>query len=201
MRMVLPSGLNATAMTSPRCGKGDPIGWPVAASQSRAVLSLHPVRTVLPSGLNATRMTAPRWCRGLADGPAGGGVPEPRRAVVAAGEDGLAVGAEGGGIDRTFVGEDRLESGVMRLPGGQVGPRGVLPGRIAGRDRRPPALDHPEQARADLLLLEGGLAAVEVADRQQAVRFGQRCREASRCLPRSVQRVISRLAFACSRAK
>ena len=30
------------------------MGWPVAASQSRAVLSSQPVRTVLPSGLNAT---------------------------------------------------------------------------------------------------------------------------------------------------
>ena len=35
------------------------MGWPVAASQSRAVLSSLPVRTVLPSGLNATALTAP----------------------------------------------------------------------------------------------------------------------------------------------
>ena len=104
---------------------------------------------------------------------------------TSAGHDGLAVGAEGRGVDGTLVGKDRLESGVMGPPGGQVGPRGVLPGRVAGFDRRPPALDHPEQARADLLFLEGGLAAVEVADRQQTVRFGQRCREASRSLPRS----------------
>ena len=78
------------------------------------------------------------------------------------------------------MGEDRLESGVMGLPGGQVGPGGVLPGRIAGRDRRPPALDHPEQARADLVFLEGGLTAVEVADRQETVRFGQRLLELAR---------------------
>ena len=38
VRMVLPSGLNATAMTEPGCSEGWPMGWPVAASQSRAVL-------------------------------------------------------------------------------------------------------------------------------------------------------------------
>ena len=37
------------------------MGLPVAASQSRAVLSSLPVRTVLPSGLNATAVTA-SWC-------------------------------------------------------------------------------------------------------------------------------------------
>ena len=37
------------------------MGRPVAASQSRAVLSSLPVRTVLPSGLNATALTGP-WC-------------------------------------------------------------------------------------------------------------------------------------------
>ena len=36
---------------------GWPMGLPVAASQSRAVLSTLPVRTVLPSGLNATAQT------------------------------------------------------------------------------------------------------------------------------------------------
>ena len=35
------------------------MGWPVAASQSLAVLSSLPVRTVLPSGLNATATTRP----------------------------------------------------------------------------------------------------------------------------------------------
>ena len=49
----------------------------VAASQSRAVLSLLPVRMVLPSGLNATAMTSPSCADGRSDGLAGGGVPEP----------------------------------------------------------------------------------------------------------------------------
>ena len=35
------------------------MGWPVAASQSRAVLSSLPVSTALPSGLNATAQTWP----------------------------------------------------------------------------------------------------------------------------------------------
>ncbi len=35
------------------------MGWPVAASHSRAVLSKPPVRIVLPSGLNATAITPP----------------------------------------------------------------------------------------------------------------------------------------------
>ena len=37
--------------------------------------------------------------QGLADGPAGGGVPQPRRLVPAPGEDRLAVGAERHGMD------------------------------------------------------------------------------------------------------
>ena len=41
----------------PECGMGWPIGRPVAASHSRAVLSWLPVRIVLPSGLNATEST------------------------------------------------------------------------------------------------------------------------------------------------
>ncbi len=54
---VLPSGLNATAPTPLSCVRVRPMGWPVAASQSRAVLSWLPVITVLPSGLNATAST------------------------------------------------------------------------------------------------------------------------------------------------
>ena len=44
-------------MTWSGCGMGGPRGMPVAASQSRAVLSRLPVRTVLPSGLKATAQT------------------------------------------------------------------------------------------------------------------------------------------------
>ena len=65
-RLVLAPGEDGPAVGTERHGhdlalmwKGDPTGWPVAASQSRAVLSLLPVRMVLPSGLNATAMTVP----------------------------------------------------------------------------------------------------------------------------------------------
>ena len=47
---------------------GSPMGWPVAASQSRAVLSSLPVSTVLPSGLNATQLTRCSCCNGGAMG-------------------------------------------------------------------------------------------------------------------------------------
>ena len=56
---ILPSGLNAAAVTAPVCSNGSRIGWPVAAFQSRAVLSWLLVSTILPSGLNATAVTAP----------------------------------------------------------------------------------------------------------------------------------------------
>ena len=98
---VLPSGLNATAVTA-SVRNGGPMGLPVAASQSRAVLSSLPVTTALPSGLNATALTAPcapvavrwacRWSR-----------PRAGRSVLAAGEYGLAVGAERHGRDRALV--------------------------------------------------------------------------------------------------
>src|SRR5262249_29436594 len=100
--------------------------------------------------------------------------------VVAPGEDGLAVGAEGGVSSGPIMGKDGLESSVMRLPRCQVGSGGVLPIAIIGRGRGPPALDHPEQARTDLVLLKSSLTAIVVADRQQAVRSGQRCPEVAR---------------------
>ena len=58
------------------------MGLPVAASQSRAVLSELPVRTALPSGLNATADDRVLVRQGWPDGLAGGRVPEPRRLVI-----------------------------------------------------------------------------------------------------------------------
>ena len=49
----------------------------------------------------------------------------------------------------------------------------ILPVEISGFVRSAQALDHPEHARPDLALLEGGLAAIEVADRQQTIRCGE----------------------------
>ena len=96
--MRLPSGLNAalsTALSWPL--SGSPIGLPVAASQSRAVLSSDAVTMRLPSGLNAALYTASVMAfERLADRLAGRGVPDPRRLVLRRGDDALAVGAERG---------------------------------------------------------------------------------------------------------
>src|SRR6202034_3015602 len=116
---------------------------------------------------------------GLADGLAGGGVPDPRGTVVAAGDDCFAVWAERRGPDRILVRKYCLESGMLGAPCRQIGPRGALPVGIAGGDRRFPALDHPEQARTNLAFLERRLAAIEVANRQRTIRCGERRREAA----------------------
>ena len=74
---------------------GWPTGWPVAASHSRTVLSALPEAIRVPSGLNATLDTASGVAgQRLADGLAGGRVPQPHRLVVTAGDDARAVGAE-----------------------------------------------------------------------------------------------------------
>ena len=98
-----PSGLKntrrPTRSVEEACRIGGPIGWPVAASHNRAVPSREPVRIVLPSGLNATEKTPPPKCaQRWADRLAGGGVPLPRRLVIAPGEDLLAVGTECHGV-------------------------------------------------------------------------------------------------------
>src|SRR5262249_16840303 len=57
VRAVLPSGLKAPNFTPPLCERGAPIGFPVAASQSRAsweIAFCQPglsVKMVLPPGL------------------------------------------------------------------------------------------------------------------------------------------------------
>jgi hypothetical protein len=53
-----PSGLNDANSTGCR---GGPRGWPVAASQSRAVPSKEAVSTRRPSGLNDAELTPPAW--------------------------------------------------------------------------------------------------------------------------------------------
>src|SRR5262245_52678985 len=63
-------------------------------------------------------------------------------------------------VKGALVRETRLEPGAVGLPGGQAGAGRVLPVGIAGISGRAPASDQPEQARADLLLLAGGLAAL-----------------------------------------
>ena len=83
------------------------MGWPVAASQSCAVLSALPVGTALPSGPKATATTS-SWClMRRPDGPAGGRRPRAAPCVGAGRRDRLAVGAEGHGVDRALVFQGR----------------------------------------------------------------------------------------------
>ena len=103
------------------------MGRPVAASQSRAVLSSLPVSTVLPSGLNATAADRGLMRQGRAEGPARRRVPEPRRLVLAPGEHGLAVGAERHGQDRALMRQGE--------PDGLAGRRVPEPRRLVLRSR------------------------------------------------------------------
>ena len=55
--MRLPSGENTALTTDPSCPVRTASERPVAASQSRAVLSLEEVRTRRPSGENTALLT------------------------------------------------------------------------------------------------------------------------------------------------
>src|SRR5436190_3212625 len=60
--IVLPSGLNATPLTSPVWAVRDgPMGLPVEASHSRTVWSALAEASLLASGLSATPRTGPVW--------------------------------------------------------------------------------------------------------------------------------------------
>ena len=110
---VLPSGLNATELTFPAWPvRGLPICRRVAAFHSRTVPSSLPLARVLPSGLNATELTTPGVAgEGVADLPAGGRVPQPHRAIIAAAGQGLAVWAERHRVDEAGVaGEESARS-------------------------------------------------------------------------------------------
>ena len=65
VRTERPSGLKATASTAAAWWSGGPIGSPVAASQSRAVLSWLAERMVRPSGLKITERMNPPWGKAL----------------------------------------------------------------------------------------------------------------------------------------
>ena len=58
------SPLNRTPLTGPSWCIGAPIGAPVAASQSRTVLSWDQDSMRRPSMLNRTPLTGPSWCIG-----------------------------------------------------------------------------------------------------------------------------------------
>ena len=82
---------------------GGPMGIPVAASQSRAVLSLLPVSDDRSVGVEGRAKDPCLMHEGSRAEFACFDVPEPRPAIFAAGEEGLAVGAEHRRTDATGV--------------------------------------------------------------------------------------------------
>ena len=141
-----------------------------AASQSRAIRSQPPVITVRPSGLKAATETGPSWWSGADAEPAGGGVPEPGLHVVAAGQDGPAVGAEGHGHDPAPVPE-RASRRAGRSAASQS--RAVL-SSAAGQGG--PAVG-AEGDRADRpVVAEGRADRLRRWRRPRAAPSGRRCR-------------------------
>ncbi len=82
---------------------------PVAASHSRAVLSSEPVRTRLPSGEKATAMTEPVCPASVAIAAPVAASQSLAVVVVGAGENALAVGREGDGLDAVSVPFERRD--------------------------------------------------------------------------------------------
>ncbi len=126
---VLPSGRNATVVNDGlmRQGPADQGTGRRRRPRARAVPSPPTVSTVLPSGLYARSLTRALIRRRRADRRAGGGVPQPRRLVGAAGQHGLAIGAIRHGIDRTLMRQrraDRCAGGGVPQPRRLVGAAG-----------------------------------------------------------------------------
>ena len=59
-----PFGLNSAAQTASLLCIGSPLGFPLAASQSRAVPSFEAVTIRLPSGLNCAEKMRAKCCIG-----------------------------------------------------------------------------------------------------------------------------------------
>ena len=96
---------------------GWPMGRPVAASHSRAVLSRPPVRIVWPSGLKATAQISDPVLHRLAEQATRRDVPEPDSCRHApAVSEGLAVGAERHG---------RHPAPVIQRPADGLADRGI----------------------------------------------------------------------------
>ena len=98
---VLPSGANATHVTALVCRARVARSAALATSQSVTEASRLPEASVLPSGANATHVIAPAWPSSVGPLSPGGEVPELDDLAVAAGGQGLAVGADRQGADRS----------------------------------------------------------------------------------------------------
>ena len=133
---------------------GSPTGVPVAGSHSRTVLSSLPVASrVRPSGSGRTPppVTAPVWpVSGSPSGLAGGRVPQPHRAVVAAGgEQGAAVGQRPNATagHRAGVAGERVAERGGRWPGPTAAPSRRRCRWRAGCGRRAAAERHRRSPR------------------------------------------------------
>ncbi len=78
---------------------GGAAGVPVAGSQKRRALSQPPLTIIFPVGLERQAAERALMLERLSERLVGGGIPEPAGHVVAAGDDGAAVGAELDGLD------------------------------------------------------------------------------------------------------
>ena len=164
----------ATCGWSSRCSSALPCQWlmvrrrrPRAASQIRAVPSSLAVRMGLPSGLKTALATESVWRRVCRRRPLAA-CPDPRRVIVAGGEDELAVRAE-----------DGADAAVAGLQG------------VSGGGRSPPARSapcHPAGGHDEPAVRAEGRA-------RRRCRCGRAgCARARRCArPRSVA-VLSSLA-------
>ena len=163
VRRVSPSGENAASRRKSRCRMGEPMGRPVAASQSRAVWSWLAVSTSRASGENDARVISPPWRSGGPSGRVADGVPDPRRTIDPIGEDQPAVGREDHSLDPTaMLGERADPAASGRIPelcrpifasGRDPAAIGRKPGMNAGAmlERRPGELargDVPEPRHA-----------------------------------------------------
>ena len=102
----------------------------VSTSQSRAPPSSQPVRRVLPSGLNAAALMQPGCGKGWPRGVLVATSHTCAEPLAAAGDKGLAVGAEGPGIDRFG-----LWNGFAEGRPGQCVPEPYRPIFAPGHDR------------------------------------------------------------------
>ena len=207
VRIVLPSGLKATAQTRPGCGKGAPRGLPLAASQSRASPLLGwklplPVRMVLPSGLKARSLIGSCVWQCLFRGicrsrrPRAGTIPsEPpvtNRFAVRTHCRRFATSVGVNTVRRT---------GTSRAKGGQAHPDGILQcHRVGGRGLKAPS--HPEHSRIELPLADQGLALFDGQHRALLLGFiessGKIGRQFLRFLEQPLGAVLLDLGLPCS---
>ena len=104
---------------------------PVSASQTLRALSSPPEATYLPSGLKATAQHLVGVAGVAAQLAAGLHVPDDDGAVLAGGDEALAVGAEGDGLDHVAVAQAAVAEDAGDVVGQAGGRAGQVPARLA----------------------------------------------------------------------